>query len=381
MKWDSTTQRGQRRHRIGAAGVSLGLAGSPVGCRRCTRAGWQDRDMLHVRVTAPAGTAARVVELARADPTVANVIQLPGQVYAQAGDGDSAGATTDEHGGGDGGALVLFDVARENASHVLEQVRALGVEAHGSLAATDSDVLFSAAAERAERAAPGDPEDAVVWDEIEEQAGADAGWTWSFLTFLVLATLIAGIGRYLDQPILIVGAMVVGPEFAPVSACCIGLARRMPRVIWTAATTLCTGFAVAAALATVFWWLARLLGTIDAHDAAAGPQTRFIVQPNVWSLVIALLAGAAGVLSLTSRKSSALVGVFISVTTVPAAGTLALAVANGLWGQAGQSVVQLAVNIAGMIAAGTLTLLIQAVLWRRAGSRRSRRRRPSSGTR
>jgi hypothetical protein len=31
--------------------------------------------------------------------------------------------------------------------------------------------------------------------------------------FMIIATMIAGIGAMLDQPILIVGAMVVGPEF------------------------------------------------------------------------------------------------------------------------------------------------------------------------
>jgi hypothetical protein len=263
--------------------------------------------MLHVRVTAPGPVADRVVELARLEPTVANLVRLPGQVRAGSTEVD--------------GALVLFDVARESASDVLERVRGLGVEERGSIAATDTDLLFSADARRAERAAPGDPEDAVVWAEIESTARSDAGLTWAFLLFLVLAALIAGIGRYLDQPILIVGAMVVGPEFAPVSATCIGIARRMPDVVRRAVTT--------------------------------------------------LLAGAAGVLSLTSRKSSALVGVFISVTTVPAAGTLALAIATGLWPQAGRSLIQLGVNLAGMIVAGTLTLLVRALLWRHVRPRRA----------
>jgi hypothetical protein len=43
---------------------------------------------------------------------------------------------------------------------------------------------------------------------------------------MIVATMIAGIGVMLDQPILIVGAMVVGPEFGPLVALCIGIVTR-----------------------------------------------------------------------------------------------------------------------------------------------------------
>jgi tetrahydromethanopterin S-methyltransferase subunit C len=59
--------------------------------------------------------------------------------------------------------------------------------------------------------------------------------------------------------------------------------------------------------------------------------------------VVALLAGAAGMLSLVSAKSSALVGVFISVTTVPA----------------------VAVNLVGIALAGVLVLWVRQLADRR----------------
>ena len=49
---------------------------------------------------------------------------------------------------------------------------------------------------------------------------------------------------------------------------------------------------------------------------------------------MAVLAGIAGMLSLTSAKSGALVGVAISVTTVPAAANAAVALGYGEYGQA-----------------------------------------------
>ena len=69
------------------------------------------------------------------------------------------------------------------------------------------------------------------------------------------------------------------------------------------------------------WWRRKPVWSDDLVEL--NTQTEFIYQPGVLSLIVALLAGAAGMLSLTSSNSAALVGVFISVTTVPAAGYVA----------------------------------------------------------
>jgi uncharacterized hydrophobic protein (TIGR00271 family) len=301
--------------------------------------------VLHVRLIVPTPRTDDVLGLLDDDPTVTNLVLLTDASRRPAGH------------------LVLFDVARESASRLLEQLRDLGLERDGSISLDEAEFVLSESAERAEAIAPGRPEDAVVWDEIDAQAARDSALSWSFTAFLVLATLIAGIGRYLDQPILIVAAMVVGPEFAAVAAICVGLAAAKVRLAATAATTLVAGFALAIAIATVWWWIADLAGWIAKGPAGTGPQTDFIVDPDVWSFVVALLAGIAGVLSLTAAKSSTLVGVFISVVTVPAAGALGLTLATGLWDEASRALLQLAVNLAGMVLAGTSTLLVQRFVW------------------
>ena len=65
------------------------------------------------------------------------------------------------------------------------------------------------------------------------------------------------------------------------------------------------------------------------------PLTAFVSQPDATSVIVAYLAGTAGILSLTSAKSGALVGVLISVTTIPAAGNIGLAAAYEDWSEAG----------------------------------------------
>ena len=296
--------------------------------------------MIHIRVIAPTDVCDRAVAAIRADPTTANLALVRGA--ALDGDGD----------------LLLFDVARENANSVIATLSQLGIQDSGSIAISDSVTTLSRAAYAAEKAAPGRPSDGVIWSELEGRAFDDARLSWSFLAFLVLATLIAGIGRYLDQPILIIGAMVVGPEFAPLAAICIAVARRKPRLLGPASLTLFGGFAIAAAAAWGIWGIANTIGVINYAAATTGESTDFIVRPDVWSLIIAILAGCAGVLSLASAKSSALVGVFISITTVPAVGTIGLTLAVGAWGEAAASAIQLGVNILGLLIGGISTLFI-----------------------
>lgn len=300
--------------------------------------------MLHIRVISPRASTQDAVKVIESDQSTANLAVVKNVSLA---------------GGGD---LLLFDVAREGANDVVTALRALGIVETGSISVSEPTTVLSRAATAAEAAAPGHPSDGIVWEEIEEKAKDDARMSWSFITFLILATLIAGIGRYLDQPILIIGAMVVGPEFAPIAALCIAIARRRRGLALPATITLLGGFAIAGIISWAVWAIVYATGAIDVVAATTGQATDFIIKPDAWSFVIALLAGCAGMLSLTSAKSSALVGVFISITTVPAVGTLGLTLAVGAWQEAGASTIQLVVNLAGLVIAGTATLMIQAFL-------------------
>ena len=301
--------------------------------------------MLHLRLRVPSELIEKVEELLREDPTAVNLLVVP-DAYVKPE-----------------GWLVMADVARENAQHVIAALRDLDLPRHGSIAISEADTILADAADAAEKAAPGSPIDGVVWDLIEDRTRDDIRLSWAFVVFLTLATLIASIGRILDEPILIVGAMVVGPEFAPVAAICFALARPRLSLLPRAVGTLLLGFLIATTLASVIWAVVYAAGGFEVSQLTTGPHTDFIVKPDVWSFVIALLAGVAGIVSLTTSKSSTLVGVFISVTTVPAVGTLSLSFATGTWHDAWASIAQLSINLAGLVLAGTITLLVQRAAW------------------
>jgi uncharacterized hydrophobic protein (TIGR00271 family) len=127
---------------------------------------------------------------------------------------------------------------------------------------------------------------------------------------------------------------------------------------------LLVGFPIAVGFTLLLTLLGRASGLVhrDMLDRTR-PLTDFISHPDAFSFIVAFLAAIAGMLSLTSSKSGALIGVLISVTTVPAAGNAAVAIAFGELGAAGGSALQLALNLAGIIVAGTLTLLVQRRPW------------------
>ena len=298
--------------------------------------------MLHLRAICPPELTERVLELLEASPAVTHLCVSPGAARKPAGD------------------MVSCDIAREGATIVIEDLRDLGLERRGGIAVETVDITMSEAAEQAERDAPGDPADALVWEDIEQSAGEETRFSVTYLAFMIVATIIASVGVMLDQPILIVGAMVVGPEFGPLVALCVGIVSRQPRQVSGAVGTLALGFAVGIVATVLSTWALDDIGVIEKSMLTAErPLTSFIWQPDALSWIVAFLAGIAGMLSLTSTKSGALVGVLISVTTIPAAANAAAALAYWVPDEAVGSLIQLALNLSAIVVGGVLTLAAQ----------------------
>jgi uncharacterized hydrophobic protein (TIGR00271 family) len=318
--------------------------------------------MLHLRVTTAGDLTDEVVRRLEADPAVSALAVVRGASLRPVGD------------------LVTADLPREAANEIVDHLRELGVHREGTLHLEPVRTWISRAGFDAERRTPGSSADAVVWAEVTQKAYDESELNWTYVSFMTMATLIAGIAIVLDSQILVIGAMVLGPEFVAVAALGLGLVRRRYGLCLLAARTLLLGFAVAIGVTAAAALAARGLGWVSIDDLTGRrPETDFIFTPDKWSFIVALIAAAAGVLSLTSAKVGGLSGVFISVTTVPAAGNVALGLAFGVGHEVWGSTLQLAVNLSGMAVAGWLTLALQDVAWARMSARRSRLLRRSPG--
>jgi len=340
-----------RLNRLVHLSLLLSLRQGPVVDQRLV----QTERMLHLRIWSPTAMREAVVGALSDDPAVSSLAVLPGVSLRPAGD------------------VVLADVAREAANDVVDRLRALELHHEGSLDIDQVRAWLSQRGLDAERAAPGSSADSVVWVDVTHQAYADSEFNWTYVSFMTMATLIAGIAIILDSQVLVIGAMVLGPEFGAVAALGVALVRRRPTLLARAARTLVMGFVIAILATTLAALVARALGWVTLEDVAGPrPDTAFIYTPDKWSFIVAVIAAAAGVLSLTSARVGGLSGVFISVTTVPAAGNVALGLAFGVSEEIVGSSLQLLINLTGMALAGWAALAVQRAIWSRVSTQRAR---------
>jgi len=265
------------------------------------------------------------------------------------------------------GDVVEADIARESVDGVLEALRGFDCGQRGGIVLETLDTVVSDAADRAEEAAPGEGVDAVVWDELLARTGQGARLSVTFVVMLTIACLLAAVGVVTNSPVTVVGAMVLGPEFGPLAALAVAAVRWDGPKARSAGVALGAGFAIAVAVTALATAGAEAIALIPEDVLINLSGVAFIYQVGPFSLVVALLAGVAGMVALIAGESTGvLVGVFISVTTVPAAGFAAVAAVVGDWGRALSSLLQLAVNVAGVVLAGLVVL----VLVRRSRQRR-----------
>jgi len=297
--------------------------------------------VLHLRVITPEDLREPILEVLRNEVGVANLLLYPGAALEPPGD------------------EITADIARECANGVIRKLKDLDVQHRGAITLEVLDTVLSTKAHRAEDAAEGDPADALVWDELIGRTREESSLSVTFLMFLTLACLLTAIGVVTDSTVTVVGAMVLGPEFGPLAALSVALVRRRGDLTKRAALALLVGFPVAMGITALATMGAEALGWLTVDSVHHLQEVDFIFQVGPMSFVVALLAGTAGMLSLVSAKATGLVGVFISVYTVTAAGFAAVAATLGDWDLAAKSALQLVVNLVGIVVAGVLVLVLR----------------------
>jgi uncharacterized hydrophobic protein (TIGR00271 family) len=303
--------------------------------------------VLHVRVASPPDVTGRLVDMLVADPGVLNLVVL--QAAARRPDGDA----------------VQFDLQPGSANPVFRQLRGLGLDGRGSVMVDTVDADLTEAEPAALLRGARHGEIAPVWEMVEARIRSGGAYAPSFFGLLIIAGLIACVGILTNSQILVVGAMVVGPEYNAIISVALGLERWRLGMVRRGLVALLCGFLMAIAAAVVFGVAIRWSGhTPTAFKLGVRPVASLIDSPNLFSVVVAVLAAIVGVVSLTESRANALIGVFISVTTIPAAAALGLSLAYQDWHRAGGSALQLLLNVGLLIAVGAAALRVQRLIWR-----------------
>jgi uncharacterized hydrophobic protein (TIGR00271 family) len=318
--------------------------------------------VIHLRLVSPPDVTDTLMPMLRAEPAVLNLTVLPGVVSNPDGD------------------AVQFDVVHSAANDVIGRLRALGVEQRGSIVLENVDTSISALADRVTARRGRFEQFTPVWPEIEARIRTDGTFPPSWFGLLVIAGLIGAVGILTNSQILIVGAMVVGPEYGAILSLAFGVTRRDYSRVRQSAAALVIGFTLAVIGALLLSLVVRGAGlTPRAYTLGVRPVSNLINTPDWFSFIVAALAGVVGVISLTESRSSTLIGVFISVTTIPAASDIGVSVAFGGWHEAWGSALQLLLNVTVLTAVAVVGLPVQRRLWRRVARRAATSSPTSSG--
>jgi uncharacterized hydrophobic protein (TIGR00271 family) len=303
-------------------------------------------------VVSPPDITGSMMPMLSEEPGVINLTMMPDAVSHPDGD------------------AVHFDVLHGAANDVIERLRDLGLDQRGSIVLENVDTSISAQADRVAAQRARYQQFTPVWAEVDGRIAMEGSFPPSWFVLLVIAGLIGAIGIVSNSQILIVAAMVVGPEYGGILSLAYGLINRDWSRIRRSAGALVSGFALAMVCALLLSLIMRGADLESrAYQLGVRPVSALIDTPNWLSFMVAVLAGIVGVVSLTEARSSTLIGVFISVTTIPAASDAGVSWAFGLNREAWNSVLQLLLNVSVLTIVAWVGIPIQRAIWVRSARR------------
>jgi|tagenome__1003787_1003787.scaffolds.fasta_scaffold20984340_3 uncharacterized hydrophobic protein (TIGR00271 family) len=251
-----------------------------------------------------------------------------------------------------GHVLLSARVRPRSVDALLDTLHRLGV-AEGDVTLDRIEVVGALSQGRAERT--------MVWADVLGTAWLNARPLARYLTFMVVAGVIASYGVVDNNGILIVGAMAVSPDLLPITATAVGVVGRQA-LTGRALLTLALGLAAAGLAAAASTAIQDHLGFIPSgYDIRATGVLTGLTTVSNETVVVALVAGVAGMLALETRASSG-VGVAISVTTIPAIGYFGVAVGLRELDKALGALGVLGVNVLMMVVGAVFTLLLQRAM-------------------
>src|SRR5215469_2540237 len=229
--------------------------------------------MLHVRVVSPPDLTGSLADRLAAAPGVWNVVVRAGD--ARRPDGDA----------------VQFDVRDAAANPVFRALRELGLDRDRVICVERVDARIAGQALRTEGHGALRQETAPVWEMVEAVIHQGEAYAPSFYVLLAIAGLIGAVGILTNSQILIVGAMVVGPEYNAIMGVALGISRRARAEVRDGLVALWWGFLAAIAVTLLFGLAVRASGkTPVPFLKGMRPVADLINTPNIFSVIVAVLA-------------------------------------------------------------------------------------------
>jgi uncharacterized hydrophobic protein (TIGR00341 family) len=267
---------------------------------------------------------------------------------------------TDETSNREYACAVQFPLPTNAVEPILERLRETAINDDAITVTVETQSVVSSDYDQIEErfAEDEDSPEQIAREELQSAAGELVPASMPiYAGMTIVSAIIATAGLLLDSAAVVVGSMVIAPLIGPAMATSVGTVFRDRDLFRDGVKLQIIGGTLTIVSAALFAMLVRTGNLVPPGlDLLSISQIRERFRPDVLSLVVALGSGAAGVISLASGLSSALVGVMIAVALVPPAATVGIAIA---WRNAALAVgsgVLLLVNLLSINLAALLVL-------------------------
>ncbi|WP_306054159.1 TIGR00341 family protein [Natronococcus wangiae] len=266
---------------------------------------------------------------------------------------------TDEDSSRDYTAVVYFPLPSPAVEPVLDDLQEAGIDEDAYTVVVDAETVvsrrFQALREEYEE---GDVEsDRISRQELQAEAESLTPTFAVYSIMTIISSVVATAGLLLDSPAVVVGSMVIAPLIGPALGASVGSVIDDEELFVESMTYQIIGIILAIGAAAAFAWLVKTTNIVPPGlNIAAVGEISERLAPDLLSLVIALGAGVAGIVSIATGISVALVGVMIAAALIPPAAAAGVAMAWGRPDAAIGATVLVFVNVLSVNLAGLLTL-------------------------
>ncbi len=242
-------------------------------------------------------------------------------------------ALSDETSGREYIAIVSIPLPTNAVEPVLEKLRDAGIEREAYTVVLDAETVisqrFDSLQEKYEKEESNG--DRIAREELVASAQQLAPEMPVFVIMTIISAVVATAGLLLNDAAVIVGSMVIAPLVGPAMATSVGSVVDDRELFLKGVRQQVAGGVLAIVSAAAFAFVFRLTGVVPfgTQEVFQIEQVRLRLAPDVLSLAVALGAGVAGALSISSGVSAALVGVMIAAALVPPIAVVGIGIAWG----------------------------------------------------
>ncbi|MEF8842754.1 MAG: TIGR00341 family protein [Haloarculaceae archaeon] len=256
--------------------------------------------------------------------------------------------------------VISFPLPTNAVGPVLDRLKEVGVGENAYTVVTEAQSVTSREFDelRERYAEEEKSEERIAREELAATAENLVSNPQTFVVLTVVSAVVATAGLLLNSPATVVGSMVIAPLIGPAMSAAVGTVIDDEDLFARGVRMQVLGMSLAVVAAGAFAFLVQATNLVPPGlDPAGIDQIRERLKPDFLSLAVALGAGVAGALSLTTGVSSALVGVMIAVALVPPAATVGIGAAYGL------PAVALPAGILAVVNGLSINLAALVVLW------------------